>query len=338
MPPRRVHFALSLSICVFPVEASPSDIPTSPVYDVPEAPLFNSRIRLLNFPTALPLTVSGKASRVDHIALLGHTLCGSILVKNIAFEKKVSIRYTLDQWRSYHNVHAEWKCSEEEFLLGGPSLEQGLDRFDFKVDLHQEMKGIQEEDATPHILHFAVCYEVNGETHWDNNQNKNYCIQLVKALESPTVNDLLETAKKSHSLTNNFGLPIFPAKKKTYALSNGKDIHDRNISCLANNFHHSFFAPDLPRTVPTPVFSMMDRSLSDTRLDKNSSAIPMSSDAHSYGYLSSSPPLSSYRSFSPSLSASYYNMLSYSAPIPCRSPSFDENDCFRASSPQSVTM
>jgi hypothetical protein len=300
---RQVHFSLSLSICVFPVEASPSDIPSSPVYNVPEAPLFNNRIRLLNFPTAVPLTVSGKASRLDHVELLGHTLCGSILVKNIAYEKNVTIRYSLDQWQSFHDINAQWKCSEEEFLLGGPSLEKGLDRFEFKVDLSQEMK----RDVTPHILQFAVCYQVNGETHWDNNQNKNYHIQLIKTFETPTVNELVETAKKSL----NFGLPIFPIKKKTFTLSNGREIHDRNISSLANNFHHSFFAPQLPRTVPTPVFSMMDRSFSDTRLDN--------------GYLSSSPPLSSYRSFT-----------SYSPPVPCRSPSFDENDCFRASS--SVTI
>ncbi|XP_075289828.1 protein phosphatase 1 regulatory subunit 3E [Opisthocomus hoazin] len=85
-------------------------------------------------------------------------LRGAVRVLNLAYEKAVSVRYTLNRWASCAEVPAAYQP-------GGPA--DGLtDRFAFLLPL-----GAAAAEAT---LEFAVRYRVAGAEYWDNNDGANY--------------------------------------------------------------------------------------------------------------------------------------------------------------------
>jgi len=88
------------------------------------------------------------------------TLFGAIAVRNIAFQKHVKVRLTLDGWKTSFDIPA--KFVQQEF-------NGHVDRFFFmhpmdESDFNKVSSGIE----------FAVCYSVNDSEHWDNNSGDNY--------------------------------------------------------------------------------------------------------------------------------------------------------------------
>ncbi|XP_062442071.1 protein phosphatase 1 regulatory subunit 3E-like [Rhea pennata] len=86
-------------------------------------------------------------------------LRGAVRVLNLAYEKAVSVRYTLNRWASCAEVPAAYQPS-------GPA--DGLtDRFSFHLPLGAAA-------AAEASLEFAVRYRVAGAEYWDNNEGANY--------------------------------------------------------------------------------------------------------------------------------------------------------------------
>ncbi|NXT85168.1 PPR3E phosphatase, partial [Zapornia atra] len=84
-------------------------------------------------------------------------LRGAVRVLNLAYEKAVSVRYTLNRWASCAEVAAAYQSA-------GPA--DGLtDRFVFLLPL-----GAGAEAG----LEFAIRYRVAGAEYWDNNEGANY--------------------------------------------------------------------------------------------------------------------------------------------------------------------
>jgi hypothetical protein len=99
---------------------------------------------------------------------------GTIRVRNIAFEKWIAVRFTLDEWQTTSEVTARYK----------ESLQNGtFDRFIFSIKLTDVLS--RAEDKT---LYLAVRYSVPGREIWDNNSGRNYQVQFVrdKALKGNT--------------------------------------------------------------------------------------------------------------------------------------------------------
>ncbi|XP_054054247.1 protein phosphatase 1 regulatory subunit 3E [Rissa tridactyla] len=85
-------------------------------------------------------------------------LRGAVRVLNLAYEKAVSVRYTLNRWASCAEVPAAYQPA-------GPA--DGLtDRFAFLLPLGPA--------AAEAALEFAVRYRVAGAEYWDNNEGANY--------------------------------------------------------------------------------------------------------------------------------------------------------------------
>ncbi|XP_053935113.1 protein phosphatase 1 regulatory subunit 3E-like [Cuculus canorus] len=83
-------------------------------------------------------------------------LRGAVRVLNVAYEKAVSVRYTLDAWGS---------CAELPAAYHPPAPAGGdTDRFAFLLPL----------PAAAAALEFAVRYRVAGDEYWDNNGGDNY--------------------------------------------------------------------------------------------------------------------------------------------------------------------
>lgn len=85
---------------------------------------------------------------------------GAIAVKNIAYDKIVIVRLTLDSWKTSRDIPASFVQQERNGTV---------DRFFFMTSLD----GCELSDVVS-SLEFAVCYCVGDETFWDNNSNSNY--------------------------------------------------------------------------------------------------------------------------------------------------------------------
>lgn len=81
---------------------------------------------------------------------------GSVVVKNLAHQKKVSVRYTTDSWSSFKEIPASYEST----------MSNGLEIWNFNTTLPADWSKLE----------YAVSYSVNGLTYWDNNFGLNYVI------------------------------------------------------------------------------------------------------------------------------------------------------------------
>ncbi|KAG5835172.1 hypothetical protein ANANG_G00269310 [Anguilla anguilla] len=99
---------------------------------------------------------------LEHCTLQERSLTGTIAVKNLAYEKAVKVRITFNTWKS----HTDVECSYVKDTYAGAS---DRNTFSFQVGLPEKLR--------PHErVEFAICYEVDGQAHWDSNQDQNYGI------------------------------------------------------------------------------------------------------------------------------------------------------------------
>ncbi|XP_075424028.1 protein phosphatase 1 regulatory subunit 3E [Ascaphus truei] len=93
-------------------------------------------------------------------------LWGSVRVLDLAYEKRVTVRYSLDGWRSYQDTHALYAA---RLCHGGPG-HPGTDLFTFRLPLPP-----RDKPDVP-LLQFAIRYQVGEEQFWDNNGGRNYSL------------------------------------------------------------------------------------------------------------------------------------------------------------------
>jgi hypothetical protein len=91
---------------------------------------------------------------------------------NLSFHKIVSIRYTFDLWRTYHETTGEFKESIA-------STSNTWDRFSFHIPM--DCKKQQQS------LYLALRYTVDDQEFWDNNSGMNY--EVVMTPEQHIEND-----------------------------------------------------------------------------------------------------------------------------------------------------
>ena len=102
------------------------------------------------------------------------SLLGSVSVINLAFQKCVICRYTLDYWKTTSEVMAEY--SHEMRPRETPF---DHDCFIFSIKLSD----IANLESNP--LFFCVCYSVNGDEFWDNNATTNFQVDFVRKPSAP---------------------------------------------------------------------------------------------------------------------------------------------------------
>ncbi|KAH8406046.1 hypothetical protein KR215_003864 [Drosophila sulfurigaster] len=93
---------------------------------------------------------------------INQTISGSVRVRNLDFHKSVHIRYSLDGWRSYADLQANYVEN---------SCDGFSDKFTFVLfgnSLHVGQR-----------LEFAVRFQCKGQQFWDNNYGANYCFQCL---------------------------------------------------------------------------------------------------------------------------------------------------------------
>lgn len=95
-------------------------------------------------------------------------IVGTIKVGNIAFEKKVFVRYTTNNWQSYMDRQATFQ----------PSTSKVYDTFTFEVELPKPTDKAKR-------LEFCICYIANGCEYWDSNGGENYKLEHVDMSAPP---------------------------------------------------------------------------------------------------------------------------------------------------------
>jgi hypothetical protein len=168
----QVDRPLAVSAGSSPVETydSEGEFPFSDENARTRRPPFEWEIALSNFPRdsferkQLPVKVERVFLSSDN-----KNLVGNAVVANLAFQKLVVVRFTLDYWKTTSEVVAEFNNDVRR-----KQLADGFDRFSFNIKLADQ---VNLENKT---LFFCVRYNVNGQEFWDNNDSINFQVDFKK--------------------------------------------------------------------------------------------------------------------------------------------------------------
>ncbi|KAJ3264117.1 hypothetical protein HK104_006515, partial [Borealophlyctis nickersoniae] len=178
-------------VCLFERGSLPADIPLSERYEVEDSgdvevgsisasralsevwTLANQNLPAFSAFGTLPVVLDD--ARLE----AGKVLVGSVLVRNLAFEKTVSVRYTSDGWATHDDVEGRFAS-----VVSGPTEGfSGVDRFVFELDLNEDLDLGEATEAT---IQFAINYVVGGDSYWDNNGGQNYQFAIRRPNRQPT--------------------------------------------------------------------------------------------------------------------------------------------------------
>lgn len=96
------------------------------------------------------------------------SITGRVRVRNIAYEKWVAARFTLDLWQTTSEVTARYVESVDDGMF---------DIFMFTIRLHDMWSRIEER-----TMFIALRYTTAGRQFWDNNNGANYMLKFVGKL------------------------------------------------------------------------------------------------------------------------------------------------------------
>jgi hypothetical protein len=85
---------------------------------------------------------------------------GELAVKNLAYEKKLTVVYTVDGWKTVQTLAA--------MCAGGSADRNGFETWSFQFG---------HEEANAAKLEYAIAYDVAGQTFWDSNFSMNYVLR-----------------------------------------------------------------------------------------------------------------------------------------------------------------
>lgn len=131
-------------------------------------------IKLANFPATETHERQCAPVRVERIFLASdnQTLVGNIACANIAFQKFVVARFTLDYWKTTSEVVAEFNHDVRK-----KQKDDGYDRFNFNIKLADQA------NLESKTLLLCVRFSVNGQEFWDNNNSMNYQVDFTKKVK-----------------------------------------------------------------------------------------------------------------------------------------------------------
>ncbi|KAJ8654083.1 hypothetical protein O0I10_010294 [Lichtheimia ornata] len=139
------------------------------------------------------------------------TLLGHCIVLNLAFEKRIIARYTLDNWITFTDTDATHVESV---------VDDKYDRFSFTIPVQEDFSADDEDDHHNELdIQLALCYCVDHVEHWDNNGGENYHIKVVHSI---TV--VHEDNKKDHQEDEEEQEQPVMWMQKTSALANDTHI------------------------------------------------------------------------------------------------------------------
>lgn len=143
----------------------PEDHADHPTLTYPNWPLASGR----------PSTSVAQMISVESVILSPDkkTLTGRVRVQNIAYSKRVMVRYTFDFWKTVDNTEAAYREP-----VGRDPQNSALDRFMFNIPIPPRTEDTQADEVT--TMFFAVQYYIDSREFWDNNNGLNYQIDILR--------------------------------------------------------------------------------------------------------------------------------------------------------------
>ncbi|OMJ23071.1 Protein phosphatase 1 regulatory subunit 3C [Smittium culicis] len=133
---------------------------------------------------------------------------GNVTVSNIAFEKHVLVRYSMDGWSSHTDITADFS----KVIVSSNNQTQGTDCFTFVLQIppiDTENTSYLDFPITQKI-EFCLLYKVNGVEYWDNNCSRNYLYNVISYTPSPisSTNTNFNSKKAIHPKDPNFPIKV----------------------------------------------------------------------------------------------------------------------------------
>lgn len=98
-------------------------------------------------------------------------IIGKVMVKNIYYDKRVTLRYTWNNWSTINEVECLWLSNGDSVLPG-----TNMDVFHFLIDDTNKIDTVGK-------LEFCICYVTRNDRErlefWDNNDGTNYKVEVV---------------------------------------------------------------------------------------------------------------------------------------------------------------
>lgn len=167
-----------------PVETETEDEPEAFPFPAMAGAQAGLVLKLPNFPSPINPDQDAYLESLE-IASEGKSLRGIVRVRNLAFEKWVAIRFTLDHWQTVSEVSAEHH----------ETMSDNSDKFVFTIRLQDMLAKIEEK-----TMFIAIRYTVGGREIWDNNGGQNYKVEFGKRL--PQVAGAVASRRPTWSVTN----------------------------------------------------------------------------------------------------------------------------------------
>ncbi|WLF77644.1 hypothetical protein PVL30_001361 [Lodderomyces elongisporus] len=265
-------------------------------------------------------------------------LMGHIAVRNLAFEKFLTVRYSVDNWMTIIEIPTKYTPDKIEVLK-----QNNYDRFVFKIPLNNMFNSFKyskntsstdslmddeddvnisndgsgaagfasEESAFRKVRKYQLCikYYAQGAEFWDNNDYKNYEIKLIKSITPPPASPShLQKQKGSRNPSSKNSKIQEHAKKPRYSSSYLKRVMSDSELELSNG--NSNNAASVNNSNNSNNFEPM-------AFEQGFNSIPKSpgsdtSDFINNNYYLSSPLLSSiYNSNTKSLDGKYQDVEEY---------------------------
>lgn len=137
-------------------------------------------------------------------------LLGYIAVKNMAFEKHLTVRYSLDQWLTIVEIPTIYLGERPEVLKLND-----YDRFMFKIPLNNLFNSLKfsKNSSTDsldnyqevHERTYQMCikYDTDNKEFWDNNSYKNYEVKLKEIFASSSTSQPPSPSSSSNNWYSN---------------------------------------------------------------------------------------------------------------------------------------
>ncbi|CAF3507276.1 unnamed protein product [Rotaria sordida] len=133
-------------------------------------------------PTNLLQQVYEKQVVLENIFVRSITAYGTVRVNNCSFHKKVSVRFTIDQWKNFSIINAYHSMYYSD---------SNTDSFQFQLTIPKDKllillsSSLQNSTLSMNVS-FAICYAVQGEEFWDNNYSQNYRLEIIENKQKRT--------------------------------------------------------------------------------------------------------------------------------------------------------
>jgi len=171
-------------------------------------PLYNPTLIAHSQNIVTPYGRDESTVRVEDIRLRARTVVGvTIVVKNLCFNKRVLVRYSLDKWQTAEDLEAKYV---EKLFHGDDSWDKYIAEIDvlteiFKRDISLPESAVEEHEEDPlrgtsgGRMHFAVLANYQGiGDYWDNNCSRNFEVEFRRRKRQQPLAKTLSVANAVH--------------------------------------------------------------------------------------------------------------------------------------------